>query len=162
MHPRAHRAAHAAGLLATIAIVACSGSAPVQGRCVLLGTDMALELAFDDSVVLTIEAQAADMRSFQPCGYLVLKTGIEKVSVTGPIGTTDLRVTLGVGGRLVDREDGKSLADGTKTVIESSYARPVDVRDARIGTQLQIARGTIATVRLDGTTTQTTTRPFQP
>ncbi|MBL8754603.1 MAG: hypothetical protein JNK15_14965 [Planctomycetes bacterium] len=155
-----HHLAPATFLLAAAVVTACSSSAGPSGRHVQLGANIALELGFADSVVLAVEMQAADGRSWQPCGYLALKSGVERVALTGPEGTTDLRVTLGVAGKLVDAKDGTMLADGSTTVVQSTHANPVEVRAARITTQLQIARGTIATVRLDGSTTKTVTRPF--
>lgn len=152
----------AASLAATaLAFSACKADRPT-GRSVTVGDNIALELRFEDPLVLTIEAQAADRRSWQPLGHLTMTRGTGQVTMTRPQGGGDLRFTLGVAGKLVDRADGLVLGDGNAAVVESQNPTAVDVREARITTQLQVAPGTIATIELDeaAKTTRTTTRPF--
>lgn len=146
----------AAALL--FAFTACG--VPSADRSVTIGSDIALELDFDDPVVITIESQTADARSWLPIGYLAMPRGVDRVTMNRIEGSADLRFTLGVAGTLVDRADGRVVADGSAATTQNAYARALDVRGARIATQLQVARGTIATIRLEGATTATTTRPF--
>lgn len=146
----------AAALL--FAFAACSP--PPADRSVTIGSDIALELDFDDPVVITIESQSADARSWVPSGYLAMPRGTGRVTMNRIEGSADLRFTLGVAGALVDRADGRAVADGSAATTQNAFDRALDVRGARIATQLQVARGTIATIRLEGATTATTTRPF--
>jgi len=152
----------AAGLAAlSLILVACKTDAPT-GRCLMIGSDVALELDFDDPVAITVEAQTAEGRSWTATSYATITRGIRQVTIIRPPINGDLRLTLGIDGKLFDRADGSVLADGSQTIIESLNSRPVDIRDARITAQLQVSRGTIATVSLDETakTTKTSTRTF--
>lgn len=147
-------------LTAALSMVAGACGAPQAARRVAIGPDLVLELAFDDPVVLAIESQAADGRSWLPVGYLAMPRGNERVVVGAGEGRTDLRITLGVEGQLVDRVDGTVVADCKGAITQATHERPLDVRGARIATQLQIARGTIATIGLAGATTTTSARAF--
>jgi hypothetical protein len=145
-----------------LAVSACKSARP-SGRSITVGDNITLELRFEDPLVLTVESQAADGRSWQPLGYLTMTRGTGQVTMARPQAGNDLRFTLGVAGKLMDRADGSTLGDGNDVVVQSQNPRAVDVREARIATQLQVAPGTIATIELDeaAKTTLTTTRPFQ-
>jgi hypothetical protein len=156
-----HERAPMLGLFpAFLTVVAGACGAPQAARTVAIGPDLVLELAFDDPVVLAIESQAADGRSWQPVGYLAMPRGNERVNLGGGHGRTDLRITLGIEGQLVDRADGAVVADCKGAITQGTLDHPLDLRGARIATQLQVARGTIATIGLTGASTTTATRAF--
>lgn len=145
----------------TFTLGSCKSPGPT-GRCLMIGSDTALELDFDRPVAITVEALAADGKSWEATAYALITPNISRVAIIRPVGTEDLRFTLGVDGKLFDQNDGSMVADGSSLVVESLSKRPIAIRDASIGSQLQIRNGTIATIQLDQVNkiTLTTTRPF--
>lgn len=145
----------------TLLLGSCKKPGPV-GRCLFVGSDIGLELDFDRPVAVTVEALAADGKSWEATAYALITPNIHRVMLLRPEGTGELRFTLGVDGKLFDQRDGSMVADGSTLVTESLGKRSIELRDASICSQLQIRRGTIATIRLDevGKTTLTSTRPY--
>lgn len=162
LHARRARSPALSRLLGALllALPACTVPGPAA-RSVTIGEDIVVELRFEDPVAIAIETQAADGRSWVPFTYLTMQGGPEQVTVVREASPTDVRLTIGIGGKLVEHESGKVVADGRTSTSQNPKEHQLDVQGARVATQLQLARGTIATVRLDGANTSTTTRAFR-
>jgi hypothetical protein len=128
----------------------------------MIGADIALELDFAEAAAVTIETRAGEGQPWMPVGYALITRNIQRVSFLRPPATDELRLTVGIDGKLIDSAEGRVLADGSSLVIESLHQQPVAIRDARLQVQLQVRRDTITRLSMNegGDALSTSTRPF--